>query len=397
VATPQRLRTYLTRDEVTLLLRAAKKGRHGARNHAMILLAYRHGLRASEVAGLRWSDVDLQCGTMYCRRAALSLRRDAAKRYIMTGTPIANKREDLWSQLFFLDDGASLERTFDAFKRRYWSPMGYTHIEVFRRRLEAISLRREKEHTVLLPPKSVTRIPVTLTGAQLSMYDQLRNELAVWVQNLSGEEVLAQAENILSRLVRLAQLASNPALLDHSYSDTPAKFAALDQLVALYLADAASKVIIWTSFVPNIPAIVSRFRHLHPVTLHGAMNGSAREAAITAFKRDVEVRMLVANPAAAREGLTLTEASIAIYLDRTFNLVDFVQSQDRIHRMSQTSACEIILLVASNTIDEFIDFSLAQKHRLARYAQGDTNDTSLADLALQKPDVLRALVNPVAE
>ena len=66
----QRLRDYLTRDEVASLLRAAKKSpRHGARNHAMILLAYRHGLRASEVTGLRWSDLDLSTGTIYCRRA----------------------------------------------------------------------------------------------------------------------------------------------------------------------------------------------------------------------------------------------------------------------------------------------------------------------------------------
>ena len=65
-----RLRDYLTRDEVTQLLRAAKKGpRHRARNHAMILLAYRHGLRASELVGLRVSDIDLNAATIYCRRA----------------------------------------------------------------------------------------------------------------------------------------------------------------------------------------------------------------------------------------------------------------------------------------------------------------------------------------
>src|SRR6266567_4312681 len=65
-----RLRDYLTRDEVASLLRAAKKSsRHGARNHAMILIAYRHGLRASEVISLRLSDLDLRAGTTYCRRA----------------------------------------------------------------------------------------------------------------------------------------------------------------------------------------------------------------------------------------------------------------------------------------------------------------------------------------
>src|SRR5437667_2553302 len=64
-----RLRAFLTPDEVASLLRAAKKGRHGVRNHAMILIAHRHGLRASEVTGLRVSDVDLKRGTIYCRRA----------------------------------------------------------------------------------------------------------------------------------------------------------------------------------------------------------------------------------------------------------------------------------------------------------------------------------------
>src|ERR1700687_5524765 len=64
-----RLRDYLTRDEVAALLRSSKKSRHGARNHAMILLAYRHGLRASELVNLRVSDLDLRAGTIYCRRA----------------------------------------------------------------------------------------------------------------------------------------------------------------------------------------------------------------------------------------------------------------------------------------------------------------------------------------
>jgi SWI/SNF-related matrix-associated actin-dependent regulator 1 of chromatin subfamily A len=83
-------------------------------------------------------------------------------------------------------------------------------------------------------------------------------------------------------------------------------------------------------------------------------------------------------------------------LDRTFNLVDFLQSQDRIHRLSQVKPCEIVLLMAENSIDEFVDFSLSQKHRLARYAQGDSDEIASADLALQKPGLLRALIEPVA-
>lgn len=362
------------------------------------LISLRALLRFKRMALVLDESHRIKSPTAKVTRAVHALRRDAAKRYIMTGTPVANKPEDLWSQLFFLDDGSTLGPTFDEFKKRHCSNSGgYTRIEEVRDRLTTISLRREKEGTVKLPPKTVTRIPVGLTGQQRSMYEQLRKELAIWVRNLSGEEVLAQADNILSRLVRLAQLASNPALLDTSYTELPSKFETLERLLPLYLSDPSSKAIVWTSFVPNIPTLVSRFHHLRPVTLYGDMDGSSRDAAVAAFKRDTEVRLLIANPAAAREGLTLTEANTAIYTDRTFNLVDFLQSQDRIHRMSQKRPCEIVLLIAEKTIDEFIDFSLAQKHRLARYTQGDTNSISAEDLALSKPDVLRALVNPDEE
>jgi len=69
MATNGRLREYLTKDEVQGLLRAAKQGkRYGARNFAMILLAYRHGFRASELVELRVADVDFRAGTIHCRR-----------------------------------------------------------------------------------------------------------------------------------------------------------------------------------------------------------------------------------------------------------------------------------------------------------------------------------------
>ena len=326
-------------------------------------------------------------------KAVHSLRRDAARRYVMTGTPVANKPEDLWAQIFFLDDGRSLGSDFRAFRERFCTPEGgYTNVDELRERLAAICLRREKAGTLDLPPKTLTYVNVTLAGQQARLYDELRRNLAVWIRDMSGAEILAHAENILARLVRLAQLASNPTLLDSSYSETPAKFVILDELLRGYLAEPTEKAIVWTSFVGNISALLRRLERYKPVALHGEMDTSSRNAAVRAFKNNAAVRLMIANPAAAREGLTLTQARTAIYVDRTFNLVDFLQSQDRIHRISQAKACEIVVLNAAHTIDEFIDFALAQKHRLARYAQGDTSSITDADLALKKPDLLRALL-----
>jgi SWI/SNF-related matrix-associated actin-dependent regulator 1 of chromatin subfamily A len=362
------------------------------------LASLRALLRFKRIALVLDESHRIKTPTARVTRAIQSLRSDAARRYIMTGTPVANKPEDLWAQYFFLDDGLSLGRSFDEFRAKFCTPEGgYTRVDELRLSLGALSLRREKENTVELPPKTISRVAVSLLAEQLRMYNEMRNSLALWIRNMSGEEVLARADNILTRLVRLAQLASNPGLIDLRYGETPAKFKALDDLLPAYLEDPEDKAILWTSFVGNIPVLQDRFPRYRPVVLHGDMDARSRARSLWLFRTDAKARLLIANPAAAREGLTLTQARTAIYLDRTFNLVDFLQSQDRIHRLSQRKACEIILLTARGSIDEFIDFSISQKHRLARYTQRDSEEITAADLALRKPDLLRALIEPLGQ
>ncbi len=132
---------------------------------------------------------------------------------------------------------------------------GHTRVDELRERLALLSLRREKDGTIELSSKTVTRVSVTLVGHQLRMYEEMRNRLALWIRDLSGAEVLARADNILTRLIRLAQLASNPALIDSRYQETPAKFAALDELLPGYLRDASDKVIVWIVLFGHSSAI----------------------------------------------------------------------------------------------------------------------------------------------
>jgi type 1 fimbriae regulatory protein FimB/type 1 fimbriae regulatory protein FimE len=63
-----RTRAHLTESEVERLLTVAKKGRHGQRDHLMVLMAFRHGLRVSELVDLQWSDLDFKAGTIHVRR-----------------------------------------------------------------------------------------------------------------------------------------------------------------------------------------------------------------------------------------------------------------------------------------------------------------------------------------
>ena len=102
---------------------------------------------------------------------------------------------------------------------------------------------------------------------------------------------------------------------------------------------------------------------------------------------------MIANPAAAREGLTLTKANNAIYLDRNFNLVDYLQSQDRIHRISQTKECNIYKILARNTIDEYIDRLIDVKRDIAGYVQDDFEylETGSYEFLSNRQELLRIL------
>ena len=86
----------------------------------------------------------------------------------------------------------------------------------------------------------------------------------------------------------------------------------------------------------NANILTKMLRTYGAVALHGQMNMDKRHSAVTKFKNSDDVQVLVATPAAAKEGLTLTVANHVIYYDRGFSLDDYLQSQDRIHRISMS-------------------------------------------------------------
>jgi SNF2 family DNA or RNA helicase len=186
----------------------------------------------------------------------------------------------------------------------------------------------------------------------------------------AGRPVLDDAEEMLKRLLRLVQVASNPALVDQSYKAEPGKLPMLLSLLG-DAADAGSKSIVWTSFTENADWLTRRLEPFGAVCVHGKIRYADRNIALSTFKTDHECRVLVATPGAAKEGLTLTVANYAMFYDRSFSLDDYLQAQDRIHRISQGKPCFVYNLIGRNTIDEWVDRLLAAKHLAAQLGQGD--------------------------
>lgn len=125
--------------------------------------------------------------------------------------------------------------------------------------------------------------------------------------------------------------------------------------------------------------------------LFGEIPIDDRKKIVNNFQKQAENKIIIANPAAAKEGLTLTAANNAIYIDRNFNLVDYLQSQDRIHRISQIKTCKIIKIQAKDTIDEYIDEILYKKQKIAQFLQGDLEQIPDEKEFLTKSEILYIL------
>jgi SNF2 family DNA or RNA helicase len=312
-----------------------------------------------------------------------SLAPGFKRRLIMTGTPVANRPYDLWAQIKFLDNGAALGNDFLEFKRNLDLTNDLAEnrwkVDRFQRALAAVFSKirsfvvRETKGSVdiRLPGKELRNIEVELASRQHEIYEHFRKEMSAIVVR-ENKAVLDDAEEMLKRLMRLVQVASNPLLVDDSYREVPGKFPILLSLVH-QAVDAGEKIIVWTSFTQNVDWLAREFADFGAVRVHGKRSFLERDTAIKNFKLDRSCKVLVATPAAAKEGLTLTVANHAVFYDRSFSLDDYLQAQDRIHRISQSRQCYITNLIATNTIDEWVDVLLAAKHLAAQLGQGDIN------------------------
>ncbi|WP_072377293.1 DEAD/DEAH box helicase [Hyphomicrobium sp. NDB2Meth4] len=315
-----------------------------------------------------------------------------ARRVIMTGTPVANRPYDLWSQIYFLDHGKSLGEDFSDFKRQLdlrndlWEDESRRaefegSLAAVFAKIQPFTVRETKDTAgIELPQKNIENIPVKLEDNQQQLYNSYQEELRAEIVR-DGVLIDDDAEDILKRLLRLVQIASNPGLVDHSYSSAPGKLPTLVELVRRAVAE-NTKIIVWTNFIDNAEWLADQLSSFGCVYVHGSRPIAERNDAIRAFKIDPSVRVLVATPGAAKEGLTLTMASHAVFYDRSFSLDDYLQAQDRIHRISQKSTCYIWNLIATGTVDEWVDSLLMAKRLAAQLAQSDIS-----------PDEYKAIAN----
>lgn len=302
------------------------------------------------------------------------------KRVIMTGTPVANRPYDIWSQIYFLDQGESLGANFNEFKRQTDLSNKLAHNEKLQEsfedvvseinnKIKAFAVRETKNSGIIeLPDKVYIRESAYFTPDQEALYDQICEELRVEVEK-DGQIVEDDSSATVKRLLRLVQVASNPRLVDDSYRGESAKEQVLNSLIEKIIAN-GEKCIVWTNFIENVDEFTRAYSEYGAVKIHGGMKIVDRNKSVEKFRTE-DSKILFATPSSAKEGLTLTMANHVIFYDRGFSLDDYLQAQDRIHRISQTKTCYIHNIIMESSIDEWVDVLLGAKQNAAFLAQGD--------------------------
>lgn len=237
--------------------------------------------------------------------------------------------------------------------------------------LDRMVLRRTKEDCLDLPDKTFIDIRVDLPPWQRKLYDDMRNEMICEIQAMTGEQYRIFASTALAQLTRLIQLASNPALIMEGVEGVPGKFEALDGLVSDILSVPDRKIILWSNYVRSVEALVARLDRFGVVAIYGGTPNEQRQAIANRFQNDPQTRVLVANPAAAGTGFTLTSAAFTIYETLSWRYDHYAQSQDRNHRIGQDRPVTYMRLLAADTIEDAIVKTLERKSNMARGLLGD--------------------------
>jgi SNF2 family DNA or RNA helicase len=342
--------------------------------------------------------------------AALDLAEVAVRRDILSGTPLPHSPEDLRPQLDFLWPG---QRILPDFRVVAESPT--VTLEEVERAVKPLYVRTTKSE-LELPELKPVPIPVELGPLQRELYDVLRSEAARIAGGMRQHD-RRFFRQLGRQVMRLLQAAVNPMLLTQgelvgraelepvpegsrawellrelARYEQPAKIAKVIERAETILGD-GDKVLIWSQFVMNVLSVERLLSHHGAVVLYGAVptgeegDPDTREGRIRRFHEDPECRVMIANPAAAGEGISLHLACHrAVYLDRSFNAAHYLQSVDRIHRLGLPANVHptVEILEATGTIDTRVARRLMKKIEAMATI---LNDHGLAALAYDPADI----------
>lgn len=321
-------------------------------------------------------------------RAAWQLAKFADVRRILSGTMTTHGYEDLYAQYRFLDWRIIGARTFTEFKAEHCDMRdqtiykkdgstivvqriaGYRNEEALFRKIAPYTFQIHKEDCLDLPPQTWVERTVALSREQQRLYDDLVKYAVA--QTEAGK--LVNTEQTITLLIRLQQIVSGHVGTGEGQWE-PVACPRIEACVDT-VRESDGKVLVWARWIPDRIQLKKAFDDAGIGARVYAEE--TRQDALSAFRRDPGIKVLLLNPATGGAGLTINEAPNAVHYSLSFAWVDLVQSEGRNHRDGQTVPVTYTTLRAKGTTDDHIQ-------RILRLRQ------DVADAVRTAPELRRVL------
>ncbi|MBL7661913.1 DEAD/DEAH box helicase [bacterium] len=312
----------------------------------------------------------------------------ATNRLALTGTPLENRLEELWSIMDFLNPGyLGTKRQFSS---RFVNPIEKSKdqksTETLARLIKPFLLRRLKSDPRViqdLPEKILIPVYTSLTTEQAALYQSiLRQELS----ELQGKAGIERKGIILRTITRLKQVCDHPALLTGSQKTLRARSGKMELLLELLetILEENDSALIFTQYVSMGKLLKQTLEETFKIKvafLHGELSRTERQKIVDNFQQSTEPQLLILSLKVGGIGLNLTKANQVIHFDQWWNPAVEDQATDRAFRIGQSKTVYVRKLISRGTLEESIADRLEEKRKLTASIVSTSSDflTELSD------------------
>ena len=288
---------------------------------------------------------------------------------ILSGTPVENSVNDLWTQMSFINPGLLGNQSL--FYTEFVIPIEKKKDEEKASKLQALIkpfvLRRTKTQVATeLPPKTENLFYCQMSEEQKDYYEEVkseyRNELLLNLENGGFKKSQVQ---VLQGLTKLRQIANHPGMIDEDYTGDSGKFENVIHTLENVLSR-GHKVLVFSQFVRHL-AIYRKYFDSEK-TPYAYLDGATakRGEVVKEFQSNKDIKLFLISIKAGGVGLNLTEADYVFILDPWWNPAVEQQAIDRTHRIGQNKNVFIYKFITKDTVEEKI---LALQNRKRKVAE----------------------------
>ena len=305
----------------------------------------------------------------------------AEHRLAISGTPIENGLDELWSLFEFLNPG--MLGSMDTFAVDT-KTQDEAWLELLSQSLRPFMLRRTKTGVLKdLPPKTEQHMYVELNDEDRAHYEELRKYYRQALSTKIASIGLGKAKvHVLEALLRLRQAACHPGLIDSArLEEGSSKVDLLFEHIET-LISSGHKILVFSQFTELLD--ICRRRLVASSIDHEYLDGATRDrqGGVDRFQSDDEKKVFLISLKAGGCGLTLTASDYVFILDPWWNPAVEAQAVDRAYRMGQTRPVFAYRMIAKDTVEEKIVALQDEKRRLADAIIGGGNGP-IADLTAE--------------